>query len=103
MSYDIAVGIVGDNEVIARIDCLAETLRNFRKAELRNLIERNSLGRGDAAVFFSCKRLLVASVEEERDMGIFLTFRKVELGLSFSERTCANVFCTLSGANAMGR
>ena len=89
MSDYVSVGVICYYEIKSGVDCLAEALGNLGEAQLGNLVEWDSLGRGYAAILFLVERLLVTAVEEERDMGIFLAFGKVELCLSvFRQNLC---------------
>ena len=79
MADDVAVGEVGEDEVIALVHGPLHLLRHLRQAQLRLLLEGNALGGGDPQVRLAGEGLVVAAVKEEGHVGILLRLGAVEL------------------------
>ena len=75
----IAVGEVGEDELIAAVHGAHDLLRHLRQAQLRLLVEGNALGRGHPQVVLAGEGLVLAAVEEEGHMGVLLRLGAVEL------------------------
>ena len=79
MADDVAVGEVGEDEVIALVHGPLHLLRHLRQAQLRLLVEGDALGGGDPQVVLAGEGLVLAAVEEEGHMGVLLRLGAVEL------------------------
>ncbi len=76
----IAVGKVGNNEIIALFQPLDNIVRDLGQAQLGHGVKRHALGGGDADVVLAGERLVIAAVKEECHMGEFFGLRAVQLG-----------------------
>ena len=79
MADHVAVGEVGEDEVIPLVHRRLYLFRHLRQTQLRLLIKGNPLGRGYAHIGLSLEGLVVAAVEEEGHMGELLGLGTVEL------------------------
>ena len=71
MPDHVAVREVCDDEIIALVQTVAKRLRDLRKFQFRNGLERNALRGRDADIVLAFKRLLIAAVEP---VGITILF-----------------------------
>ena len=80
MPHHVAVGIVGDDEVVfARAYAFHKFFGDPLGAHLGLQVVRGDFGRGNQHSVLAWERLFGAPVEEECDVGVLLGFRNVEL------------------------
>ena len=78
---DIAVGEVGDNEVILA-QGVHDGVRHLGQGQLGLLVKVDTLGGGDAYVVLAGEGVVLTAVEEEGHVGEFLGLGTVELGFA---------------------
>ncbi len=69
MADHIPVGKIGDDQIIVFFDAVQHFLGDLRQAQSRDLVERNTSWGGNTNIFFIGKRLVVAAIEKESDVG----------------------------------